>query len=52
MNKFQKMGATILKIDTSVKKPLSENQKRLLKILATFPIMTDEKFSEYKKTNK
>ena len=46
------MGATILKIDTSVKKPLSEKQKRLLKILAAFPIMTDEKFNEYKKINK
>jgi len=46
------MGATILKIDTAIKKPLTENQRSLLKILEAFPVMSDEKFREYKKINK
>ena len=46
------MGATILKIDTSVKKPLSEKQKSFLRKLEEFPVMSDEKYKEYKKINK
>jgi hypothetical protein len=46
------MGATILKIDTSVKKPLTEKQKAFLKKLEEFPVMSQEQFKEYRKVNK
>ena len=46
------MGATILKIDTTDKKILSEKQKAFLKKLEEFPVMSDEKYKEYKKINK
>lgn len=46
------MGATILRLDTTVSKPLSEKQKGFLKKLENFPVMSDKQFNEYKKINK
>ena len=46
------MGATILKIDTSTKKPLSEKQKAFIKKLLAAPTMSDEQYREYKKNIK
>ncbi len=46
------MGATILKIDTTVNKPLSEKQKVFLKKLEAAPIMTDKDYKEYQKLSK
>ena len=46
------MGATILKIDTSVKKPLTEKQKAFIKKLVAAPTMTDEDYKVYQKNIK
>ncbi|MFP5042002.1 hypothetical protein [Parasediminibacterium sp. JCM 36343] len=43
------MGATILKIDTSVKKPLTKKQKAMIELLLSGPTMTPEQVKEYEK---
>lgn len=46
------MGATILKIDTSISKPLSEKQKVFLKKLEAAPTMSNKEYKEYQKLSK
>lgn len=46
------MGATILRIDTTVSKPLSEKQKEFLKKLEAAPTMSDKEYKEYQKLSK
>ena len=50
--KKEAMGATILKLSEIEKKPLTEKQKRLMKKLLNGPVMSDEQYKEYLKTNK